>query len=96
MARQKLYKKLSVLFYDKDKEIIDNRFYSKFKNGKESIDFILTYTTAYNGTIIPYVNTGLTEKGQHITLIKALITKEFNKFFREQNIHNRNIMCIHC
>ena len=68
----------------KDKEIIDNRFYSKFKNGKESIDFILTYTTAYNGTIVPYVNTGLTEKGQHITLIKALITKEFNKFFREQ------------
>ena len=68
----------------KDKEIIDNRFYSKFKSGKESIDFILTYTTAYNGTIIPYVNTGLTEKGSHITLIKALITKEFNKFFRDQ------------
>ena len=68
----------------KDKEIINNRFYSKFKNGKESIDFILTYTTAYNGTIIPYVNTGLTEKGSHITLIKALITKEFNKFFRDQ------------
>ena len=68
----------------KDKEIIDNRFYSKFKNGKESIDFILTYTTSYNGTIIPYVNTGLTEKGSHITLIKALITKEFNKFFRDQ------------
>lgn len=68
----------------KDKEIIDNRFYSKFKNGKESIDFILTYTTSYNGTIIPYVNTGLTERGSHITLIKALITKEFNKFFRDQ------------
>ena len=68
----------------KDKEIIDNRFYSKFKNGKESIDFILTYTTSYNGTIVPYVNTGLTEKGSHITLIKALITKEFNKFFRDQ------------
>ena len=68
----------------KDKEIIDNRFYSKFKVGKESIDFILTYTTAYTGTIIPYVNTGLTEKGPHITLIKALITKEFNKFFRDQ------------
>ena len=68
----------------KDKEIIDNRFYSKFKSGKESIDFILTYTTSYNGTIIPYVNTGLTEKGSHITLIKALITKEFNKFFRDQ------------
>lgn len=68
----------------KGKEIIDNRFYSQFKNGKESIDFILTYTTSYAGTIIPYVNTGLTEKGSHITLIKALITKEFNKFFRDQ------------
>lgn len=68
----------------KGKEIIDNRFYSTFKSGKESIDFILTYTTSYTGTMIPYVNTGLTEKGPHITLIKALITKEFNKFFREQ------------
>ena len=68
----------------KSKEIIDNRFCSKFKIGKESIDFILTYTTSYTGTIIPYVNTGLTEKGPHITLIKALITKEFNKFFRDQ------------
>ncbi len=68
----------------KDKEIIDNRFYSNFKVGKESIDFILTYTTSYSSTLIPYVNTGLTEKGPHITLIKALITKEFNKFFRDQ------------
>ena len=68
----------------KDKEIIDNRFCSNFKVGKESLDFILTYTTSYNGTIVPYVNTGLTEKGPHITLIKGLITKEFNRFFREQ------------
>lgn len=68
----------------KDKEIIDNRFRTQFSVGKEAIDFILTYTTAYNGTIVPYVNTGLTEKGPHITTIKALITKEFNKFFREQ------------
>lgn len=68
----------------KDKEIIDNRFCSKFKVGKESIDFVLTYTTSYSSTMIPYVNTGLTEKGPHITLIKALITKEFNKFFRDQ------------
>ena len=66
------------------KEIIDNRFYSTFKSGKESIDFILTYTTSYSSTMIPYVNTGLTEKGSHITLIKALITKEFNRFFRDQ------------
>ena len=68
----------------KGKEIIDNRFNSHFAVGKESIDFILTYTTSYSSTLIPYVNTGLTEKGPHITLIKALITKEFNKFFRDQ------------
>ena len=68
----------------KGKEIIDNRFNSHFSVGKESIDFILTYTTSYSSTMIPYVNTGLTEKGPHITLIKALITKEFNKFFRDQ------------
>ena len=31
-----------------------------------------------------YVNTGLTERGPHITLIKTLITREFNKFFRDK------------
>ena len=66
------------------KELLKNRFHSKFNSGKESIDFILTYINSYSGTIIPYVNTGLTEKGPHISLIKTLITKEFNRFFREQ------------
>jgi DNA gyrase subunit B len=35
-------------------------------------------------TLIPYVNTGLTEKGSHITQIKTVLTREFNKFFREK------------
>ena len=48
------------------------------------MDFVLTYTSNYNSTIIPYVNTGLTETGQHITTIKTLITKTFNTFFREK------------
>ena len=35
-------------------------------------------------TLIPYVNTGLTEKGPHITQVKTVLTREFNKFFREK------------
>lgn len=67
-----------------DKELLSNRFSSKYENGKEKMDFLLTYTTNYSSTIVPYVNTGLTEKGPHITQIKTLLTREFNKFFKEK------------
>lgn len=66
------------------KEIINNRFNMKFADGKEKMDFILTYTSNYSSIIVPYVNTGLTEKGPHITQIKTVLTREFNKFFREK------------
>ena len=66
------------------KEIINNRFNMKFADGKEKMDFILTYTSNYSSTLVPYVNTGLTEKGPHITQIKTVLTREFNKFFREK------------
>ena len=68
----------------KGKEILKNRFHTKFQEGKNAIDFILTYIDSYSSTIVPYVNTGLTEKGSHISTVKTLITKEFNKFFRDQ------------
>ena len=68
----------------KNNEILNKRFIYNFNEGKNKLDFILTYTTNYNSTIIPYVNTGLTEKGPHITNFKTLITREFNKFFREK------------
>lgn len=68
-----------------EKEIIENRFHSTFSaDEKNKIDFILTYTTDYSSNMIAYVNTGLTERGPHITLIKTFITREFNKFFREK------------
>ena len=70
--------------YVKDTEFIDNRFIMNFSEGKNKMDFILTYTSNYSLNIIPYVNTGLTEKGLHITQIKTIITREFNKFFREK------------
>ena len=56
----------------------------KFAEGKNKMDFILTYTSNYSSTLIPYVNTGLTEKGPHITQVKTVLTREFNKFFRDK------------
>ena len=69
----------------KDKEVIKHRFILNEVSGKEQIDFVLTYTSNYTSTIVPYVNCGLTEKGPHITQIKTVLTREFNKFFREKN-----------
>ena len=71
---------------NKDKEIINNRFNVNYENGKNAINLIMTYTSNYSATIIPYVNTGLTESGPHITQIKTLITKTFNQFLREKKI----------
>ena len=67
-----------------NKEIINNRFNMKFEEGKNKLDMILTYTSNYSLSLIPYVNTGLTEKGPHITQIKTIITREMNKFFKEK------------
>lgn len=67
-----------------DKEIIDNRFIVDFVDGKNKLDLVMTYTSHYSSTIIPYVNTGLTETGPHITQFKAQMTKCFNKFLRDK------------
>ena len=68
----------------KDNEIIKNRFNMQFTEGKYKMDMVLTYTSNYSSTIVPYVNTGLTDSGPHITQLKTLITREFNKFFRDK------------
>lgn len=68
----------------KNTEIINNRLYIKHSNGKNKIDLVLTYTNNYSMNMISYVNTGETDAGPHITQIKSLITREFNKFFREK------------
>ncbi len=67
-----------------DKELIDSRFEMNFEEGKNKMDIVLTYTSNYSFNIVPYVNTGLTESGPHITQIKTIITREFNKFFKEK------------
>ena len=68
----------------KDKELLNNRFNFKYTKDKYQIDMVMTYTSNYSLTLIPYVNTGLTESGPHITLIKAMLTKTFNKFLRDK------------
>lgn len=68
----------------KDSELIDKRFEMNFAEGKNKMDMILTYTSNYSSTVVPYVNTGLTERGPHITQVKAILTREFNKFFRDK------------
>ncbi len=67
-----------------DKEIIKKRFNMNFQKDKNIIDMVLTYTTNYSSAIVPYVNTGLTEKGPHITQIKTILTRELNKFLKEK------------
>ena len=68
----------------KDTEILNNRLIIHMANGKNKIDMALTYTDSYSSTIVPYVNTGLTDAGPHITQIKAILTREMNRFFREK------------
>jgi DNA gyrase subunit B len=69
----------------KDKEILNNRLNISYGSGKNKIDLVLTYTDSYSSTIIPYVNTGLTDSGPHISQLKTILTRELNKFFREKN-----------
>ena len=68
----------------KDNELINNRMHMNFENGRNKLDMIITYTSNYSLNIIPYVNTGETDAGPHITQIKTILTKEFNKFFKEK------------
>ena len=68
----------------KDSEILSNRLKIQYEQGRNKLDLILTYTDKYALNMVSYVNTGETDSGPHITQIKTLITREFNKFFRDK------------
>ena len=68
----------------KDKEILDNRLVINSQQDKYKFNLVMTYTSNYSSTIVPYVNTGLTDTGAHITQLKTTLTREMNKFFREK------------
>ena len=68
----------------KDKEILDNRLVINSQQDKYKFNLVMTYTSNYSSTIVPYINTGLTDTGAHITQLKTTLTREMNKFFREK------------
>ena len=67
-----------------DSEIIGSRMNMSFDAGKNKLDMVVTYTSKYSLNMISYVNTGDTDAGPHITQIKTILTREFNKFFKEK------------
>ena len=67
-----------------DSEIIRSRMNMNFDAGKNKLDMVITYTSKYSLNMISYVNTGETDAGPHITQIKTILTREFNKFFKEK------------
>ena len=67
-----------------DSEIINSRMSMNFDAGRNKLDMVVTYTSKYSLNMISYVNTGDTDAGPHITQIKTILTREFNKFFKEK------------
>ena len=65
-------------------EILKNHLTITKNDGKNSIDFLLTYTNSFATSIISFVNVGETQSGPHITQVKTIVTREFNKFFKEK------------
>lgn len=65
-------------------EIINSRMSMNFDAGRNKLDMVVTYTSKYSLNMISYVNTGDTDAGPHITQIKTILTREFNKFFKEK------------
>ena len=66
------------------KELIKNRFVMDFQNDKNKMNMVMTYTSNYSSILIPYLNTVLTANGPHISQVKTVLTREFNKFFRDK------------
>ena len=67
-----------------DTELINNRMDMHFEEGKYKMDMVITYPSRYSLNMVSYVNTGETDAGPHITQIKTILTREFNKYFKEK------------
>ena len=67
-----------------NKEIIKNRMSIHFAEDKNKLDLVMTYTSMYSSTFVSYVNAGLVEQSPIQTQLKATLTREMNKFFREK------------
>ena len=67
-----------------DTELINNRMNMTFEDGRNKMEMVISYTSRYSLNMIAYVNTGETDAGPHITQIKTILTREFNKFFKDK------------
>lgn len=59
-----------------------SRMVINYTEGKYKLDMLLTYTDSWSPNFIAFVNSGITDSGPHISGIKTLFTREFNKFFK--------------
>ncbi|MCD8211210.1 MAG: toprim domain-containing protein [Prevotella sp.] len=69
---------------DDSSEILTKRLVINKELDKYKLNLVMTYTSNYSSSIIPYVNAGLTESGPHITQLKSVLTRELNKFFKKK------------
>ena len=69
-----------------DVEIVSNRFITDQKIDSQRMSCAITYVSNNKSVIIPYVNSGITDVGPHITAIKTSLTRIFNKWAREQGL----------
>ena len=67
-----------------DTELINNTMNMTFEDGRNKMEMVISYTSRYSLNMIAYVNTGETDAGPHITQIKTILTREFNKFFKDK------------
>ena len=67
-----------------DTELINNRMNMTFEDGRNKMEMVISYTSRYSLNMIAYVNTSETDAGPHITKIKTILTREFNKFFKDK------------
>ena len=62
------------------KEIITHRFTAKKADEQALFDICMTYDTGYSSNITAYANYGLTERGVHISAVRAGLTRQINRY----------------
>ena len=62
------------------KELISNRFTARKVDEQALFDICMTYDTGYHSSITAYANYGLTERGVHISAVRAGVTRQINRY----------------
>lgn len=70
----------------KDREIVKNQFYCANTVDKMTLEVCMTYTSAYSDTVKLFANNGENTSGTHLTEFRTILTREINKYAREQGL----------